>query len=347
MDRMKHLIRKGKWVLEVKKARTWTRGPLREDRILLLDPSLGTGNRGDQIIAGYAALQLRDIFPGREFISIPTQCLPSREERELLLQYRYKILCGTNLMTSYYERFSNWKMPEDLKGYQDILTLGVGWGSYADTISRTSGFVYRTVLSGKGLHSVRDSYTQEKFYRMGIRNVVNTGCPTLWKLTRDHCGAIPEKKASRVVAAVTDYAPAPEADRKMLRLLKECYNEVYVWIQGSGDASYLKKLEETDGLTVIGDGVDAFTQVLDSGDIDYVGTRLHAGIHALNRGVRSIILSVDNRAVEMGRDFGLPILPRREDTLPLKEMIENPLPSEIRIPEEQIRIWKEQFKEHR
>jgi polysaccharide pyruvyl transferase WcaK-like protein len=267
------------------------------------------------------------------------------EERELLSRCRYKIVCGTNLMTSYYERFSNWKMPEDLKGYKDILTLGVGWGSYADIISRTSRFVYRSVLSGEGLHSVRDSYTEEKFRRMGIRNVVNTGCPTLWKLTKDHCAGIPRKKASRVITAVTDYDPDPATDGKMLKLLKECYEEVFVWIQGSGDMAYLEKLEETEGLTVVREGVDAFTRVLDAGDIDYVGTRLHAGIHALNRGVRSVILGIDNRALEMGRDFHLPVLPRREDTGPLREMIESPLPSEIVIPEEEIQRWKEQFKE--
>lgn len=345
MDQMKRLIRKGKWILDVKRAESRLSSPDREDGIILFDPSLGTKNRGDQIIANYAFLQLREIFPEKDFIRITTHSLPSEETIEKLSRYRYKIVCGTNLMTSYYERFSNWKMPENLKGYRDILTLGVGWGSYADEISKTSHFVYRTVLSARGIHSVRDSYTEEKFHRMGIHNVINTGCPTLWKLTRNHCAGIPAGKASRVITTVTDYDPHPEADKKMLDCLKENYGQVFIWIQGTGDLAYLKELGQTENLILIEQGMDAFTQVLDSGDIDYVGTRLHAGIHALNRGVRSIIIAIDNRAQEMGRDFGLPILIRKEDTRELKKMISDPLPSGIEIPEDKIRKWKEQFKE--
>ena len=96
----------------------------------------------------------------------------------------------------------------------------------------------------------------------------------------------------------------------MLSILKKTYGEVFVWIQGTGDYKYLKGITDISDVHIIEPNLDAYTAVLQSGKIDYVRTRLHAGIHALNYGVRSIILAVDNRATEMGRDFHLPVIQR-------------------------------------
>ncbi|MGC4050775.1 MAG: hypothetical protein QM757_15480 [Paludibaculum sp.] len=46
--------------------------------------------------------------------------------------------------------------------------------------------------------------------------------------------------------------------------------------------------------------------------ITYVGTRLHGGILALNHKVPSLITGVDNRSIEMARDFHLPVVPRKD-----------------------------------
>ena len=47
-------------------------------------------------------------------------------------------------------------------------------------------------------HSVRDSYTKKMLNSIGINNVVNTSCPTVWNITPDHLATIPDTKAKYV-----------------------------------------------------------------------------------------------------------------------------------------------------
>ena len=47
-------------------------------------------------------------------------------------------------------------------------------------------------------------------------------------------------------------------------------------------------------------------------ELDYVGTRLHAYIRAVQHGKRAINIVVDDRGKEMGRDFNLTIVRRGE-----------------------------------
>ena len=291
------------------------------DKLVLFDTAINSQNMGDSIIAYYCTKALSEIFAGKNVLRVPTHTLPSKKQLAEVSRAEGKIVCGTNLITPHFEEFSNWKMPSNLEGYRDIVTMGVGWGYYCDEISKISKFVYRTVLSKKKLHSVRDGYTERKFREMGIKNVVNTGCPTLWGLTPEHCARIPQKKASRVITTLTDYDRNPEADRFMLDILKKNYAQVFVWLQGTEDFSYLQSLVDLNSVRVIERDLDQYTKALDMGNVDYVGTRLHAGIHALNRGVRTIILAVDNRAIEMGRDFNLPAIQRSEICNRLAEMI--------------------------
>lgn len=315
------------------------------EQAVLFDTSLGTKNMGDCIIRHYCALALEEILADRQVTCLPTHTLPSAQQLEALERAELRIVCGTNLMTPHYEEFSNWKMPRNLGGYRRILTLGVGWGYYCDEISPVSRFVYRTILRKEGLHSVRDSYTEGKFREMGIQNVVNTGCPTLWGLTPERCAAIPREKARQVITTLTDYDRDPERDRRMIEILKKHYDRVSVWIQGAEDEAYLQTLAEPGQVYVIPRDLNAYTAALQSGETDYVGTRLHAGIHAMNRGVRAIILAVDNRAIEMGRDFHLPVIRREELEEKLEALICSRWDTAVRLPEDQIRAWREQFLE--
>ena len=315
----------------------------RDDALLLFDTSIGSLNMGDSIIAHYCRIALAQLMEAREVVCLPTHIQPDRAGLKQLGSAGTKIVCGTNLMTPHFEEFSNWKMPENLHGYRDILTLGVGWGYYCEEISPMSRFVYRTILSRKGLHSVRDSYTEGKFRDMGIENVVNTGCPTLWGLTPEHCASIPTQKASRVITTLTDYDRDYARDRRMIELLREQYDEVYVWIQGTGDEEYLRELIDVTCVRIIPRSLEAYTEALKMGDLDYVGTRLHAGIHAMNLGVRTVILAVDNRAIEMGRDFHLPVIRREELEEKLLQRIHSCEPIAIDLPTRQIEAWKRQF----
>jgi polysaccharide pyruvyl transferase WcaK-like protein len=79
-------------------------------------------------------------------------------------------------------------------------------------------------------------------------------------------------------------------------------------------------------------------------DVDCVGTRLHAGIRALQRKRRAIILGVDNRAEEMGHDFDLPVVARGKVALELEAEINGYWETRICIARQAIAACKGQFK---
>ena len=78
-------------------------------------------------------------------------------------------------------------------------------------------------------------------------------------------------------------------------------------------------------------------------DVDYIGTRLHAGIRALQNQKRTLILSVDNRATEMGKDFNLPVVSRKDIHFVEKNFIKSTFNTDIKRPFEIISQWKNQF----
>jgi hypothetical protein len=77
-------------------------------------------------------------------------------------------------------------------------------------------------------------------------------------------------------------------------------------------------------------------------DIDYLGTRLHAGIRALQNKKRTLILAVDNRAIEISKDTNLPVVPRN-DWESITSWIESAYETRIRLPWSNIDKWKSQF----
>ncbi len=343
IDKMKHLSKDVLWLGEIEYARLISMGVKDTKKIAVFDPSIHSANMGDHIIKFYCDKIIKELFSDRDIYRFPTQTLPRREEIENLRKCYTGIVCGTNLMTPHFEEYSNWKMPSNLRDYTNIITLGVGWGYYCSDISMYSKKVYNTILSSKGLHSVRDSYTEKRFREMGIKNVINTGCPTLWNLTEEHCAKIPRKKASKVISTVTDYDRNYEKDKEMLEVLLSQYQQVFIWLQGSNDYSYLKEIIDVDLVKIVSSSVDAFSEILRKGDIDYVGTRLHAGIHAMNEKIRTLIISIDNRAEEMGRDFNLPIISRNCSVRDLIDRINKEQRTDICINENKIQIWKQQF----
>ena len=77
-------------------------------------------------------------------------------------------------------------------------------------------------------------------------------------------------------------------------------------------------------------------------DIDYLGTRLHAGIRALQNKKRTLILAVDNRAIEISKDTNLPVVPRN-DWESITSWIESDYTTQIILPWSNIDKWKSQF----
>ena len=323
--------------------------PIQKDNgtIIRFDTSIGTANMGDYIIMHYCNKILDELFSAYQSIHISTHLMPTTEQEATVKQTKYKFVCGTNLLTSSIEHHWRWILPDGVRekmNFSNVILLGVGWGEYQEKCTDYSRMIYRTMLNSNLLHSVRDQYTLEKLQQAGFKNVINTGCPTTWALTPEFCQAIPTKKSKDVVATITDYRRDAEKDNEMLAILSRSYEHIYLWLQGEHDEEYLQALNVPENLTTIPASLEAYEEILKKGGVDYVGTRLHAGIHALNHKIRSVIIAVDNRATEMGRDVNLPVIQRNDITEKLEKKINSEFVTDIQIKKENIECIKAQFR---
>jgi len=223
------------------------------------------------------------------------------------------------------------------------ILMGAGWWQYGDEPNGYTKLLYRNVLSKSHIHSVRDAYTRDMLRRCGVNNVAVTGCPTLWDLSPEHCAQIPRTKARNVVLTLTDYHRDPVRDREMIDLLLASYERLIFWPQGYGDNAYLESLSlTTDRLDVLSPNLDTFDETLRAGDVDYVGTRLHGGIRAMQLSRRALIIAIDNRAKEMNRDFDLPIV-EQGDIAGVANWIQGDAETRIILPHSEIALWKSQY----
>lgn len=282
------------------------------------------------------------LFTDKKIVHIPTHIYDPRSEK---VKDYLKILCGTNLIYTQMENSRQWALPAAIENYNNICFLGIGMqqiGLELPMSSYTKKFL-KYIMSSEHLHSVRDEETKKRLSEIGINNVLNTGCPTTWNLSETHCKVIPTTKARNVVTTVTDYMIDPEKDVYMLETLKKHYEKVYIWIQGQVDYQYLKSLVDLGPYHIIPPSLAALDEVLQKEEVDYIGTRLHAGIRSMNIGNRSLVIGVDNRARAMKHDINLPVLERNEMQEKLEEIIEQKWATEVHLPIREIERWKKQF----
>ena len=78
--------------------------------------------------------------------------------------------------------------PSDIKVMNNICLLGVGMQSIdlEHDMSEYSKKLLKYMLNPKIIHSVRDDETKKALENIGIKNVINTSCPTMWALTPVH-----------------------------------------------------------------------------------------------------------------------------------------------------------------
>ena len=314
--------------------------------ITLLDTSAASTNLGDQIIMDAVRTELAELCPDDFVHSVATHEWMGRKSRSLLDRSGVTIAGGTNLLSSHMWLRPLWKLsPLDVLTRREIVLMGVGWYQVQRRPDAYTRFLLKRALSREALHSVRDGYSLRMLAAAGIPNAVNTGCPTLWRLTPDHCARIPRAKGARVLTTLNTYMPRPDLDRRLLQTLRLHYGHVYFWIQTESDFAYARELDpDLDFLSPSLSALDDFLR--DEPDLDYVGNRLHAGIRALQHQRRAIIVEIDNRAREMGADFELPIV-KRDDFEALSALIEGSLEIRIRRPQEAIERWKRELRQHR
>lgn len=316
-------------------------------KITLYDSSITTDNLGDGIIMVAVRKHLREVFPYGFFTSIPSHDYPGKVGLAKAKACDYAFIGGTNMIASHWLRYHQLKLRlRDLGSVKPFLLMGVGWHKYQRDPDPVTRAIYGKIFDRTMLHSVRDRYTHDKLKRAGFDNIVYTGCPTMWDLSPTHVAAIPTTKADRVLFTLTAYLRDDKADRAILDLLAKRYSKVYFWPQMYDDMAYLEEI----GADYLASGkveiteptLEAVNETLASGDMDYVGLRLHCGVLALQNSVRSLIVIVDNRAAEIGRDTSLPVV-KREELERINRWIDGSEPVNLTLPLDEIATWKAQF----
>ena len=313
-------------------------------KVALFDTSVCTENLGDFIIMDAVRDHINEIFPDAMVMNTVTHEKISRPTYRLIDQCGFSFVGGTNLLSSNMNRYNQWKINAvDGIFLKNIILMGVGWWQYQHDPNAYTRYLLKSVLHKEILHSVRDSYAETMLKKAGFNNVINTSCATMWRLNEEHCSKIPQGQAEEVVATLTDYNKDKKNDLALVKLLSRLYGRVYIWPQGTGDIEYIEELGLSNLATILPPKLEAYNLLLENSEsLDFVGTRLHAGVRAIQKKRRSIILGIDNRAYEKAKDFNIRVCPR-DDFDTLKRLIESDFTTTIKLPTENIERWKAQF----
>lgn len=321
------------------------------ENILLMDTSVASLNKGDDIIMKCVKSELDFLLKDNFVLNLPTHLAPFHAYQEWKNTYRVryykncrlKFVCGTNLLVpNLLNRFPQWNI--NIFNYKPIcgsILVGVGKGA-GDKSNRYTTNLYKKVLNHDYIHSVRDERTKQYVERLGLK-AYNTGCPTMWMLTPEFCKTIPTKKAKNVVFTLTYRPDVDLRDQKLIDILNENYEEVYYWVQGVDDFKYLHNFKNIENIHIVTSTVDAYEKVLNMDDIEYVGTRLHAGIFAMRHAKRSVIIAIDERAREINKCNNLNCI-EKDEISKLPDLINSEIITNIIMPFDKIEKWKNQFK---
>lgn len=319
---------------------------------ILFDTSIGSQNMGDYIICDSAEKELSNILEGDFLVKCPTHTpiLHCYQKISINPLYRYckdatyKFVEGTNIMqlSMILRPWTNWNINIfNCKPYENCILVGAGIHPNREYMDLYTKLLYKKILSKQYIHSTRDERTKRLLNKLGFK-AINTGCPTLWRLNKEFCKDIPSEKAEKVIFTLTDYRKNREKDQELINILVKSYKKVYFWIQGSEDFEYFNSFENIKNIELINPNLASYEKILKQRNIDYVGTRLHAGIYAMQHKVRSIIIAVDNRSLDMKETYNINII-ERNSINNLSEMINSKITTNLKINEKAILEWKKQF----
>lgn len=312
--------------------------------ISLLDTTISSYNLGNEIIMDAVNSVIEDLFPESFLFRIPWEENFSVKSLRYMTNSDYTFFGGTNSFSSHLLKYKQHGFRlRDLILFRNLISFGMGWWQYQTKPGLYSSFFWQTLLSDSCLHSVRDEYTKTMLASIGIKNVLNTSCPTTWSLTEKHCAEIPSSKSEHVVTTLTDYNPALDQDKKMLKVLFDSYKFVSVWLQGHNDLLKFRPLFQSfPEIKIIPPKLGLYDQYLLEHQCDYIGTRLHGGIRALQKKRRALIISIDNRAQEISKDINLAVC-ARGDLNSISSFASSSMETNIKLPMESIDLWKKQF----
>ena len=93
-------------------------------------------------------------------------------------------------------------------------------------------------------------------------------------------------------------------------------------------------MKKTNEIEIINPHLSDYDNFLKKHEVDFIGTRLHGGIRALQHKRRSIIIGIDNRATE---------LVNQENISNLSKIINSNFKTEIILPKTNIQTFLSQF----
>ncbi|WP_291297975.1 polysaccharide pyruvyl transferase family protein [Elioraea sp.] len=308
-------------------------------RLAVIDPSLATDNLGDEVIYQAVEAALLDLFPAAFIHRIASHEALSDRSHKVLRAADMTFVAGSNLLPP---DWAQWRLTlADSMFIDNLVIFGAGWQNDVTQLNRENTKIMRRAFHRTALHAVRDKPAVDNLATLGLR-VVNASCPTLWALDAAATARIPVTRAPEAVVTVTAYRNRPAEDAAFLRLVTESYRKVWFYPQMEDDIPHLERIG-FGHLPRIRATTAAFTRFLAENEVDYIGSRLHGGIRALQTGKRSLILQVDNRARDIAAHTGLPSA-RLDDPAGIRRWIETPAPTVLRLPEAEIAAWKAQFR---
>jgi hypothetical protein len=313
-------------------------------KISIYDTTICDDNLGNQIIMDAINPMIEKLFQDDFIIKLQYLEKFNQQSHRHIRESKYTFFGGTNALSSQMNRYSQMGFTlTDTLRISNVVLVGVGWWQYQKKPNLYTRYLLQRILHREVIHSVRDEYTKNYLQSIGIENVINTSCPTVWGLNNAEYANLSIKRSDKVVCTLTDYHQNPISDSAFLHQMIQKYGSCYLWLQGAGDRQYFDSLGMPPGsIKLIPPKLSAYDQFLIEHDVDYVGTRLHAGIRALQKGRRALILGIDNRAMEIGKNIGLNVCDRKDHDS-ISRFCQNSDFTQLRIPEKEIQIWQKQF----
>lgn len=291
--------------------------------IHLLDTSISSDNIGDEIIVDHLKAQLFQNFPDAYFTSSSSHDGLGAFGRKLAAKADLVFLLGTNALHPEYRFLGGglWPLrPKDVSALENkVILFGVGAIKDFQSIQPMQKRLLRRVLRSEATHFVRDNTALKLVEQCGLK-VVNGSCPTLWSL------ATPMRFAPNDVDSAVfslTYYRKKAVDAQFVAYMQKRYKKLHFWAQQIEDIDYLHSFPDTLSIPILPPNLRAYDAFLKAEECDVIGSRLHGGIRALHAGRRSVIIAVDNRARDIGRETSLPVIAQGEDMSVLEEMLGN------------------------
>lgn len=322
--------------------------------VMLFDTSVASLNIGDQIIMDATQKQLRKLFPDDYFLTTSTHDIIGKQTFMINEMADFSFLGGSNILNDKFS-FRNknqWRLSLfSSKKINDVISIGCGRSNYdvSPFIKKVlQKQIYNHCFSQSYLHSVRDSFTEKKFTEFGFP-CINTSCVTLWDFIKEFCSTIRKEKADKVVATITYYKNSSKDYKRynqLFSILNKMYEHIYFFAQdGVLDLDLFNNLEfeGKENVEIVTPSLEGYDLLLKSDAVDFVGTRLHGGIRAMQHKQRAIIIEIDNRAKEISKDVNLCTV-SWDELEKVEKLISSRFKNDIQIPFDKVNQWKDQFK---